>query len=93
MVSENIDHLTIIPKYILQALAYACPTLKKNVLCYIAKYRLLKLIETSFDTDKNDYKKGSQDFNSFDDYDEALDYYTSNFPNDILSQLIDLKNA
>ncbi|SHK71328.1 ATP-dependent nuclease [Epilithonimonas mollis] len=93
MVSENIDHLTEIPTYILQALVYACPTLNKNVLYYIAKYRLLKLVNKPFNNDTNDYEKLSQDFNSFEDYNEALDYYISNFPSDTLSQLIDLKNA
>ncbi|REC44602.1 ATP-dependent nuclease [Chryseobacterium pennipullorum] len=91
MISENINHLTYIPQYILEALIFACPDIKKSILIYIAKYRISKLINVNIDN--LNYSEIFANFNAFDDGTEALNYYKKELPNDVLSEILVLKNA
>lgn len=93
MLSENIDHLTAIPKYILQALIFSCPSFRNNVLLFMAKYRLNELKSNAFEDDKKDYNKILIGINAIDNNIDAVEYYKKNLPKDILSELIDLKDA
>ena len=93
MVSENIDNITIIPKYILKAISFACPSFNTNTLFSIAKYRLKKLVTRHFDGDDTDYKKLLSELISFENQIEAIEFYKIQLPEDVLTKLINLANA
>jgi len=94
MVSENLDNITIIPKYILKAISFACPSFNNtNTLFSIAKYRLKKFVTRHFDGDHTDYKKLLSELNSFDNQIEAIEFYKTKLPEDVLTKLINLANA
>ena len=93
MVSENLDNITIIPKYILKAISFACPSFNTNALFSIAKYRLKKLVTRHFDGDDTDYKKLFSELNSFNNQIEAIEFYKTKLPEDVLTKLINLANA
>ena len=93
MLSDNIDHLTVIPKYILNALIFACPSFRDSLLLSMANFRLKKLKDNAFDGDKADYNKILSEIDSIENHKSALDYYKKTLPKDILSDLISLKNA
>jgi len=93
MVTENIDHLTNIPDYIIKALVFSCPNLKNSILLYIAKYRLAKLIYSHYDGDDQNYDDILVHINANVNETLALEYYSHKLPNDILSKIIELKNA
>ena len=87
MVSENVDNITIIPEYILNAISFACPSFNNNILLSIAKYRIEKLITRHFDGDTNDYKKLLSELNSFVNPIDAIEFYKTKLPEDILTRL------
>lgn len=91
MISENINHLTYIPQYILEALIFACPNIKKSILIYIAKYRISQLVDVHID--KLNYSEISANLSAFDDETEALDYYKKELQNDVLSEIMVLIDA
>lgn len=93
MVSENIDNITFIPKYILEAISFASPSFSNSTLLSIAKYRLKKLIKRHLEGDVIDYKKLLFELNSFDNQIDAIEFYKKNFPEDVLTKLIGLTNA
>jgi putative ATP-dependent endonuclease of OLD family len=93
MVSENIDNISAIPNYILEAVSFATPTLYNSTLISIAKYRLKKLINRHYDGDETDYKKLLSELNSFENQIDSIEFYKGKLPRDVLSQLIDLQNA
>lgn len=93
MISENIDNLTEIPQYILEAIAFACPKLNLSTLVSISKFRLNSLSNNSFEDDTIDYKIYLQTFDSFTDAGEAVEYYKTILPDDILTNLINLLNV
>jgi predicted ATP-dependent endonuclease of OLD family len=93
MVSENVDHITIIPNYILEAISFACPRLNNSSFISIAKYRLRKLNKKHFEGDDTDYQKLLAELISFDNQFDALDFYKAKLPNDDLTKLIELVNA
>ncbi|MFP8892074.1 ATP-dependent nuclease [Chryseobacterium sp. EZn1] len=91
MIADNIDHCTYIPDYILNALVFACPNIKKSILIYIAKYRISQLIKVNFD-DLN-YTDIFANLSAYDDETEALDYYKKELQNDVLSEIMVLIDA
>jgi len=93
MITENIDNITIIPKYILEAISFACPSFNTNTLLSIAKYRLNKLTTRHFDGDDTDYKKLLFKLNSFDNKIDAIEFYKTQLPEDVLTELVKLANA
>lgn len=92
MVAENIDHCTNIPVYILNALVFASPKIKASVLTYIAKFRLSNLSKLNFDQDEIDYTNIFTTFSSLSPED-ALEFYKKELKNDVLSQILNLKDA
>jgi putative ATP-dependent endonuclease of the OLD family len=93
MVAENIDNITFIPKYILEAISFACPAINNNTLLSIAKFRLNKLTNRHLEGDKTNYKELLSELKSFDNQTDSIDFYVKNLPEDVLSQLIYLQNA
>ncbi len=90
MVSGNIDNITVIPKYILEAIAFACPNISNNTFRSIARYRLSSLINRSFEEDEIDYNQLLNKLNDFETNSKALEFYKEKMPEDILSKLIEL---
>lgn len=88
MLEEYIDHLTYIPAYILEAIVFASPHVTNQTLYGIAKYRLKSLIESKFESDKNDYPDLSQQFEANENIEKAIDFYIKKLPEDQLSKFI-----
>ncbi len=93
MVSEQISNITAIPDYILDAIVFACPTLNESILCSIAKYRLRKLKDNHYTGDETDYQSLLSKITLNEDPTEALEYFTNELPDDLLSTLISKLNA
>lgn len=93
MVSEQISNITAIPDYILDAIVFACPTLNKSILCSIAKYRLRKLKDNHYTGDETDYQSLLRKITLIEDPTEALELFTNELPDDLLSTLISKLNA
>lgn len=93
MISERINHLTNIPSYILEAIAFACPNINKRTLYTIAKYRLEKLLEHPYSDDKTDYIIILETFMGYNNHSAAIHYYKNKLKEDVLSIFIDLLDA
>ena len=93
MLSENIDNITFIPNYILEAISFSCTHISKSSLLSIAYFRINALDKRHFKDDKNNYKQLLVDIRKIDDQDKALKYFKEKLPQDSLSQLMDLLNA
>lgn len=93
MISENINHITLIPQYILKAIAFACPKLNYSTLISIAKHRLTSLGKIRFDGDTTDYNEYLKVLNGFTEAVEAIEYYKTMLPDDVLTKFIKLLNA
>lgn len=96
MISEQIDNMTIIPQYILEAIAFASPKINLGTIAFIARYRLNKLITTCFDGDTFNYKDFLTEFDEKvqnDSTEEAIQFYKKELPQDVLTQFISLINA
>jgi predicted ATP-dependent endonuclease of OLD family len=93
MISGRIDNITVIPNYILRAIAFACPYISNSALATVAKYRLTKLNKRHFKEDKTDYKQLLKDFEAFNNTAESLQFYKENMKKDVLTQFIDLLDA
>lgn len=92
MISENIDHLTTIPTYILKAIVNASPHINEKTLISIVKYRLKHLEERSYKDDKTDYKALAYRIENCESMSEALNLYQTELVDDSLSKLIKLSN-
>jgi len=90
MIAENLDNISVIPNYILKAVAFATPKINQSVFILMAKFRLLKLKDRHFDKDENNYTKLLKDFSSFKTEDEALEFYKTSLPKDVLTKFIEL---
>jgi predicted ATP-dependent endonuclease of OLD family len=93
MVSENIDNITIIPDYILDAIVFSCPNFNNGTLLSIARHRTKSLNDRHFLDDDTDYKKLFKQLNSYATQSEAIQYFKSKLPDDVLTKLIDRTNA
>ena len=93
MVSEHISNITAIPDYILHAIVFACPTLNQSILFTIAKYRLNKLNDNHYTEDETDYKSLQERIILIEDIAKALEFFTEELPDDVLSKLISKLNA
>jgi len=93
MVSENVDNITSVPKYILKAVSFACPKINKSVLVSIAYYRLTALKKRHLKDDKMNYIQLLKEIKAIDNNKKALQFYKAKLPDDVLSQLMDLLDA
>ena len=90
MVSENVNNITGIPEYILNAIAFACPNISNDTFRSIARYRLSSLIKHTFEGDENDYTQLLKELNDFETNSKALEFYKEKMLEDVLSKLIKL---
>ena len=88
MIAENVDHLTKIPNYILNALLFAAPHLNFSTLTSMARYRIESLSNGSYTDDKTDYKDLLKKFKVLKTKEESLDFYCTNLPRDLLTVII-----
>ena len=88
MLEEHIDHLTYIPTYILEAIAFASPHISNQTLGNIARYRLRLLKEKTTESDDFDYVSLLQEVESYENIDEVIGFYVKKLPEDQLSKLI-----
>jgi putative ATP-dependent endonuclease of the OLD family len=93
MISENIDNITVIPNYILEALAFACPKPNIGTLVSIARHRFSTLKVRHYEGDKLDYTKLLEDFDEIQIPSEAMEYFKKHMPKDVLSNFIKLVDA
>lgn len=93
MLSEKVDNITVIPDYILKALAFTVPSLTTNMLFSIADYRLRRLRRRHFTNDKNDYKNLLKEFRAQETADDSMNFYFEALPDDVLTKLVALTNA
>lgn len=90
MLSDNITHLTGIPEYILEAIAYTCQKTKPEISFTMAKYRLNKLNQSTFQGDETNYESKIKQISKYETPEQALAYFTKSFNNDILCKFIKL---
>jgi len=88
MVADNVDHLTIMPDYLIRAIAFAAKHISKDVFLFMAKYRLASLVKSTTKDDKIDYNSFLIQLSQLPDCDTALKYFADNFKNDQLTKLI-----
>jgi putative ATP-dependent endonuclease of the OLD family len=93
MLSEKVDNLTVIPEYILEALAFTIPNLTTNILFSMANYRLRRLKKLHFESDGNDYKNLLKQFRTQETVDDSMNFYFEVLPEDVLTKLVTLANA
>lgn len=93
MVADNVNHLTVIPDYILKAIVFACPDITYKILAAIAKFRLQSLCNIALEGDKNDYHSIVEKFSKIEDSEEAIAFFMGELPEDILSQLVEFFDA
>ena len=65
----------------------------ESILCSIAKYRLRKLKDNHYTGDETDYQSLLSKITLNEDPTEALEYFTNELPDDLLSTLISKLNA
>ena len=90
MLSDNIDHLTSIPEYILKAIVFCCDNITNEVLVTMAKHRLVNLAKATFKNDKKNYKEILKHFESQESIEIAINYYSKTLKNDSLSAFINI---
>lgn len=88
MISENISHLTGVPDYIIEALAFAFKETTWQSLIPMANYRLKALALTTLEGDMTDYAKILADFAGIKDKDKALAHFIAQLPTDPITSLI-----
>lgn len=88
MISENINHLTYIPDYIIQAIAFASPHINKETFFTMIQYRLSKLKTLTFDSDKTNYSILSKQIGKAKTLNERITAYCNALKNDAVTKLI-----
>lgn len=88
--SETITHLTEIPSYILEAIAFVSEHLNQNVYLQIAGHRLDSLKVKVYQGDETDYEAIQKQINELKTADEKLDYYKQNLSKDVLTEFLTL---
>jgi predicted ATP-dependent endonuclease of OLD family len=90
MLSENLTHLSYIPKHILNAIAYSSPHITPQTLVSIAHYRFSNLKIAAFSGNTTDYTDLYEQFKLIQDNELALDFFKTNLPDDILTKFIEI---
>jgi len=88
MLSEHLTHLTFIPTYVIDAIGFAAPHIKRTAIVESAKYRLSKMQLKPYIDDKTDYAKALAELNAFDRIEDAIKFYAGTFPDDQLTYFI-----
>lgn len=88
MLSENVNHLTELPEYIIEAIAFASPHLNQKTILSLMKYRLVKFQVETVNDDKIDYSKILPEVNKAKTYDDALKIFTKHLKSDAVTKLV-----
>jgi predicted ATP-dependent endonuclease of OLD family len=88
MLSEHIDHLTVIPDYIINAIAHTSLHISDKVLFEMTKYRLNASKDKSYDKDKTDYNSILQAASESEKVEDRINIYKDNLPDDQLTKFI-----
>ncbi|MDR0681600.1 MAG: AAA family ATPase [Dysgonamonadaceae bacterium] len=88
MLSKQIDHLTNVPEYIINAIAHTSLHINDKTLLEMANFRLQSLSKKSYEEDKTDYNSIIALMQLHNNPTDALNVYKEKLPNDILSNLI-----
>ncbi|HMG84037.1 MAG TPA: AAA family ATPase [Ferruginibacter sp.] len=92
MLTDSITHLTSIPKYIIGAIAYACPHVNSQTLRIIVKHRITLFSIRSYEGDKRDYENLLKQFDKLENDQGAIDFFIKEFPKDDVTTFINLLN-
>lgn len=85
LLEEHIDHLTNIPDYILEAIAFASPHVNQQTLLGMAKFRLDSLNKKTYKGDKFNYQGVLEQVIIEENPNNAIDFFKSQLPSDQLT--------
>ncbi|REG77501.1 hypothetical protein C8N25_1431 [Algoriphagus antarcticus] len=88
LLEEHIDHLTSIPDYILEAIAFASPHVNQQTLLGMAKFRLYSLNKQPYNDNKFDYQGVLEQVVNEDNPNNEIDFFKAQLPNDQLTSFI-----
>lgn len=95
MLSEFVFHLTEIPDYILEAIAFALPNLSNGTLISMMLYRLSNLSLDANEEDTTDYEDLLKQFEKKqqEDNEKAIKFYCKALPDDVITEFIEIYHA
>lgn len=93
MIAENIDNITEIPDYIIEAISFACPLIWDTTFEKMCLYRINSLSKRHYESDTTDYLEFLNKFKKSGTAEEAVGFFVKQKPKDVLTKLIELKNA
>lgn len=88
--SETITHLTVIPPYILKALAFVSEHLNQNVYLQIVEHRLNSYKKQAYDGDNTDYGAIHKQIDGFESIEDKLNHYKQHLSKDIVTKFLSL---
>lgn len=88
MLSENINHLTELPEYIIEAIAFASPHINQKTILSIIKYRLSKFQVETVRDDKTDYSKIVAEVEKAKSIEDAVRLFAKYLKNDAAMKLV-----
>lgn len=88
MLSENINHLTELPDYIIEAIAFASPHINQKTILSIIRYRLLKLQSETLTDDKTDYSKILAEVDKAKSSEDSVKIFGKHLKNDAAIKLV-----
>ncbi len=90
MLSENINHLTELPDYIIEAVAFASPHINQKIILSMIRHRLSKLQEKTMKEDNTDYAKILAEVDKAKSADESIKLFSKHLKNDAVVKLVNL---
>lgn len=88
--SEYITHLTSVPTYILEALAFVSEHLNQNVHIQIMEHRLNSHKKSTFEGNTTDFNMLHDNINELDSISSKLEHYKENLSNDVFTEFLAL---
>lgn len=88
MLSENINHLTELPEYIIEAIAFASPHVNQKTILSIIKYRISKFQVETVEDDKTDYSKIAAEVEKAKSIEDAVRLFAKYLKNDAAMKLV-----
>ncbi len=88
MVSDEVTHLTTIPPYITQAIAFAAKNMSPNIMLQMMRYRLGKLNLEDYSGSTRDYNQLLLEVSAIPEALGAINYYLDRLPDDQLSTFV-----
>ena len=93
MLSEYIDHLTLIPDYIINAIAYTSQHISEKALFEMVKYRLAVLKDKPYEDNEIDYNSILQEILDSESLETGIKIYKDKLPNEQLTKFIKILEA